>query len=397
MNAPLPRAQCLRCRRPASHCYCALIPRLAPKTSVLFVQHPRERDVAIGTARMAHLGLEGSTFVEGVAVDDTPAVRAALDAGGAAVLFPGAGARDVEEWAAAPPRTLVVLDGTWSQAKKLLGKNPRLASLPRVGYRPPAPGNYRIRKEPSDEHLATVEAVAAVLGILEGDRDRYASLLAPFTFMVDRQLEAAASGGGRPLRRRARPSTAGGRTRLRELDAVRAQRARAVVFYAEANCHRRDARAAGAPELVHLVATRGVRGAAAPGVGDAGVASFEAILAPRRPLGDEVPGRIRVDERALRAGEDVAPALARFRAFCDGAHLCAWGPFARDLLTREGEPAHGFVDLRALTARVLGRSPGGIQGAAAALDADVGAPRAHGRAGEMLALLDGVLARLLRG
>ena len=38
----------------------------------------------------------------------------------------------LETWLQAPPRTLVTLDGTWPQAKKLLRENPRLAGLPRT-------------------------------------------------------------------------------------------------------------------------------------------------------------------------------------------------------------------------------------------------------------------------
>lgn len=383
-NDVAPRQTCLRCRRPASHCYCAHLPCLETKTRVLFLQHPRERDVAIGTARMAHLSLAGSVLVEGIHLDEHPAVNGVLDgvpAGEAAVLFPGEDARPLEEWLAAPPRVLVVLDGTWWQAKKLLKLNPRVAALPRLSYRPPAPGNYRIRKEPSDEHLATIEAVAAVVGALEGDPARFQALLRPFEVMVDRQIEAARAHTGAPPRRRVRrrPSSA-----LTELVRLREDPAAAVIVYGEANSHPKGSRTPGVPELIHLVASR-------PATGE----RFEAVLAPRRPLGDDVTRHIGVDAATLLAGEPAALALARFRAFVgEGAQLCAWGPYARDLLVREGEPSRGFVDLRALTARTLGRSAGGIPGAAVAFDV-VPAGAGRGRAGRMLLLLEGVFAALL--
>nr|MDQ3300003.1 DTW domain-containing protein [Myxococcota bacterium] len=47
----------MRCRRPQVVCYCAALPRIDTSTRVVILQHPRERDMAIGTARMASLCL----------------------------------------------------------------------------------------------------------------------------------------------------------------------------------------------------------------------------------------------------------------------------------------------------------------------------------------------------
>jgi DTW domain-containing protein len=367
---------------------------------VIFLQHPRERDVAIGTARMAHLALAGSRLLEGLRFDEHPEVQPLLPVSApaaparrVAVLFPGEGARPLDEWLKEAPDTLIVLDGTWTQARKLLKLNPRLAALPRLAYTPPAPGNYRIRREPAEDHLATVEAVAAVLGALEGEPERYEALLRPFEVMVDRQIAAAMHSGARPRRRR--PARAQGRSRLPELAPLLVRPAAAVLLYAEANCHPPGSRAPGAPELLHLVASR-------PATGE----RFEAVLAPRRPLGDDTPRHLGLARDALEHGERAPDALARFRDFLADeppSTLCAWGAYPRDLLLREGEPAHGFVDLRALAARSLGRSPGGIRGCAEAFEllddvpdaARAGADRLPGRAGAMLALLERIYARLL--
>ena len=50
------RPTCPRCRRPASYCYCAHLTPIASRTRVVFLQHPREHRMPIGTARMTHLG-----------------------------------------------------------------------------------------------------------------------------------------------------------------------------------------------------------------------------------------------------------------------------------------------------------------------------------------------------
>ncbi len=330
---------------------------------------------------MAHLALAGSRLVNGVHFDEHPEILPLFDDDSVAVLFPGDGARPLEEWRRAPPRTLVTLDGTWPQAKKLLSENPRLASLPRLSFQPAAPGEYRIRKEPAAHCLATVEALSAVLGELEGDRDRYAAMLQPFRYMVERQLTATADlrAGRRPRRPKRRPSRS-----LVELTPIARAQQRAVLLYGEANCHPREQRAPGAPELLHLVACR-------PASGD----RFEAVLRPRRPLSPTAPRHLGLSKDALLRGERAADAIARFRDFLgDDAVLCTWGPYARDLLVQEGEPRRGFLDLRALTARVLEGSTGGLAKGAQRLAGsapDDGAPRAM----RMLACLQEVLAALL--
>ena len=312
---------------------------------------------------MAHLGLVGSRLIEGVHLDGDPRLADLFaDGANAAILFPGDDAIPLPAWST-PPRKLVVLDGTWSQASKLLKENPRLAALPRMSFQPDEPGRYRIRREPTDMHLSTIEAVAAVLGALEGDVEGYRALLRPFDQMVEWQLDQQRThevdaAGARHTRRGAR------RHRdlqkgdpLRELRPLLTDPRRVVVVYAEANAHPRTERADGVPEVVHLVAVR-------PFVDEP---AFEAVLRPRRALHPAVAARLGLEEEALQNGEAVDVALERFREFLGDGRLACWGAFPRDLLVQEGETKRGFVDVRAMTCRVLGVPAGGIDAAAEAL------------------------------
>ncbi len=107
---------------------------------------------------------------------------------GAALLYPTSDAVDIADLDA-PPSSLVVVDGTWSTARKVIRDNPWLASLPRVKVEPPRPGNYRIRRAPNPaRQVSTVEAVVYALQTLEGHLPGFAALLAAFDAMVDRQL-----------------------------------------------------------------------------------------------------------------------------------------------------------------------------------------------------------------
>ena len=143
-----PRATCAACRRPASVCYCRHVRPVQTATRVVLLQHPRERDVAIGTARMASLCLPNSELHVGVHWRGSAALARALSdpARPPALLYPGPGAIDVLRHPPSGPVTLVVIDGTWSQAKKVVRENPELAALPRYAFTPPLPSEYRIRQ-----------------------------------------------------------------------------------------------------------------------------------------------------------------------------------------------------------------------------------------------------------
>ncbi|WP_437947122.1 tRNA-uridine aminocarboxypropyltransferase [Sorangium sp. So ce296] len=370
------RDVCWRCRRPRPVCYCSLLPSLPTRTRVVLLQHPRERRVGIGTARMTHLSLPNSELHEGVVFEDDPRIAALAADPTTAVLYPGGDARPADD---APVRSLIVVDGTWWQARKMLALNPRLAAVRRIGVTPRAPGNYRIRREPRPECLATVEAVASALGALEGEPARFDAMLRAFAFMVDRQIEHQARSTA-PRKRRAEAPPP-----LAPLRPYLADPARVVLVDGGANAGWPAADGAVEPrsELVHLVACR------------ASGERFEAFLRPRRPLGPSVAHQLEVPEARLRDGEDACAALARFRAFVGDGVLGTWGVFTVDLLAQEGLQRSPFVDLRDLCMRHLRRRPGGIANGARALRAGEPAPWGAGRCGRTVGWLEVVLARLL--
>jgi DTW domain-containing protein len=104
------------------------------------------------------------------------------------LLYPSANAQVLDDVVEAEkPETLIVLDGTWSQAKSLYKANSWLSQVPHYQLRPQRPGNYRIRREPTDFCLSTVEAIAQALTILEPEKN-FTKLTQAFDRMIDDQL-----------------------------------------------------------------------------------------------------------------------------------------------------------------------------------------------------------------
>ena len=170
----VPEAWRARCARVVAGrlrvCYCAALPTLATRTRIVILQHPRERDMPIGTARMAQLCLPEAELHVGIRWGESAAFATRDQRSGAAGDPAVARARPRATSSRDPPLgpvTLVVVDGTWSQAKTVVRDNPCLQALPRYAFATPEPSQYRIRKEPRAEYVSTIEALMHVLGVLE--------------------------------------------------------------------------------------------------------------------------------------------------------------------------------------------------------------------------------------
>ena len=351
---------------------------------MVLLQHPRERRVAFGTARMTHLALTNSELHVGLDFERHPRLRALAGEpeGSTVLLFPSpdAWAPDALPWG--PPRTLIVVDGTWVQAAKMLARNPLLGSLPRVGLAPARPGNYRIRREPAPHCLATVEAVAEVLAVFERDPGRFEPLRTAFERMVDQQIvhKTARRNPYHRQRRRLQP-----RSDPMALE-LRARRPDLVVVHGEANAHPSNGRIPGPAELIQLLALRVVTGE-----------RFAATIAPRRPLAVAAPAHLEIDRAEILAGEAIASTMARWRGFVRPADVfCTWGKYTLDLLRAEGGAERPLLDLREATTRRLGRRAGGIEPAAELLERGgvCMARWAPGRGGRRIALLAGIVEAL---
>ena len=186
----MPRPRCERCQRPLDHCLCPLIPSLASRTRIVLLQHPSETAHALNTARLAALGLNNAELRVGEVFDGldellaTPGYRAAL-------LFPGDQAQVLTAYTEVDdqPLLLIVPDGTWRKARKLLYLNPMLAALPRVTLGAVAPSRYRLRKAPEAGALSTLEAVVEALNVLEQPVS-FDALLKPFDALIVGQIKA---------------------------------------------------------------------------------------------------------------------------------------------------------------------------------------------------------------
>ncbi|RKP24141.1 DTW domain-containing protein [Syncephalis pseudoplumigaleata] len=129
------------------------IPCLSLPVQLDIIKHSREKD-GKSTAIHAKLLAPAHTTIHAYPehVPDYPVDGRTL------LLFPGEDARSLTDIDAASFDRLVVVDGTWNQAKAMVRYSPVLSRLPRVMIRTEQTLFWRFQNLASD-HLATIEAI----------------------------------------------------------------------------------------------------------------------------------------------------------------------------------------------------------------------------------------------
>jgi DTW domain-containing protein YfiP len=208
-------ADCPRCLKPLPLCICDSVTPVQNRTSLLILQHPQEQDRALGTARLAALHFANATFKIGLS---WPSLAKALgrpvaDPARWAVLYLGSSKvadLDTDAEIVAINRKgeiaerqraildriegVVLLDGTWSQAKALWWRNPWMLKCQRVILGPQRPSRYgQLRREPRRDGLSTIEAAAMLIAGLEKRPEISATLNASFERMLARYREVQAA------------------------------------------------------------------------------------------------------------------------------------------------------------------------------------------------------------
>ncbi|WP_375774848.1 tRNA-uridine aminocarboxypropyltransferase [Bradyrhizobium sp. ma5] len=206
--------ECPHCGKPMPLCICDSVTPIKSRIRLLILVHPQEQDRALGTARLLARHFENAVVRIGLS---WPSLAKALgrpvpDPSRWAVLYLGsAKVEDLETDAEivainrkgelephqrgilADIEGIVLLDGTWSQAKALWWRNAWMLKCQRVILGPKGPSLYgKLRREPRRDGLSTIEAAAILLAGLEKRPDIATALTDSFERMLARFREVQA-------------------------------------------------------------------------------------------------------------------------------------------------------------------------------------------------------------
>ena len=201
-------AECPHCQKPTPLCICDSVTPIDNRVALLILQHPQEQDRALGTARLTAQHFKGAVVKVGLSwpslskalgrpVSDPSrwavlylgsAKVADLDTDRAVVAIDRKGAIETDQRGILGDiEGVVLLDGTWSQAKALWWRNAWMLKCQRVILGPKRPSRYgELRREPRQDGLSTIEAAGMLLASLEKRADIAETLNASFERMLAR-------------------------------------------------------------------------------------------------------------------------------------------------------------------------------------------------------------------
>ena len=209
---PIP--ECPRCHKPEPLCICDSIVPIDNKISLLILQHPQEQDRLLATARVTALHFKDSLVKVGLSWPSLSKILGRdVDPQRWGILYLGSAKvadletdRDIvaidkksqleenQRGILKDLQGIIVLDGTWSQAKALWWRNAWMLKCRRVILDPAQPSRYgKLRREPRRDGLSTLEAVAMLLAGLERKPEIEATLNASFERMLTTYRDAQAS------------------------------------------------------------------------------------------------------------------------------------------------------------------------------------------------------------
>ncbi len=163
---------CEVCFMHKSRCICEFIPTLDLKTKVSLIIHYKELKRTTNTGTLALRALINSQiFIRGQ-INQPLDFSSELYSNFRSVLFYPCdeavelNADFVNE--SLLPIQLIVPDGNWRQASKVHYRHPELKHLPRVMIKSLNTETHHLRAEHMPEGMATLQAIAYALGVIEG-------------------------------------------------------------------------------------------------------------------------------------------------------------------------------------------------------------------------------------
>jgi len=182
---------CPICYLTRTLCICDSIPTLDLKTRVCLIVHVNEVKRSSNTGRLALRALVNSEMrVRGETREALDLRDLLTDRYRTFLFYPSVDAVELDHELVAQDETpiqLIVPDGTWRQASKVRSRHHELKDVPRVKISAPDRSNFHLRAQHRLDGMATLQAVAHALGVIEGDLVK-AQLMKLYDAKVERTL-----------------------------------------------------------------------------------------------------------------------------------------------------------------------------------------------------------------
>jgi len=181
---------CSNCGLPNIICICSKIERISLKNKVSVIIPYIERHKSSNTGGLVKATLNNSeVFIRGEKNKLFTPEDVLLNEYQNLILYTG-GKELTYDYIQSfnKPVNLIVPDGTWTTAPRIVMREPRFYSIPKVSLLNPPKSQYKLRKHPNPFYISTFEAIAYSLAIIENDSNISDKLMKSFLMKIDALL-----------------------------------------------------------------------------------------------------------------------------------------------------------------------------------------------------------------
>lgn len=196
------RPLCNRCSRPVGVCWCWSLGRQRVETAcrIVVLQHPHEEKRCLRTAPILQTALPKGSYMEikgkRFSYSRFPQLEDIFSNENSILMYPGEKAISLDDLPPVgddqPPYNIIIIDGTWQQAKSMYHNCRQLHTLRQVSLSGKYRSEYVIRTQPTEDALSTVESAAIALATLEQNWSIYNTLVHPLQLLCQYQIKHGA-------------------------------------------------------------------------------------------------------------------------------------------------------------------------------------------------------------
>jgi len=195
------REKCYNCNRPKKSCLCQYINQIQTNTKFVILMHPKEfRKTKNNTGKITQQSLKNSEIHVGIDFTDNKNINDLINnpSNNCFVLYPSQTSIKLNhENIKQTNKNIVIfiIDSTWPCSNKILRLSKNLQKLQYVSFEHNKISQYKIKTQPNDLSLSTIESTLCVLELLnkqhiENIQDKDLNgFLEPFTQMIKYQMD----------------------------------------------------------------------------------------------------------------------------------------------------------------------------------------------------------------
>jgi DTW domain-containing protein YfiP len=191
---------------------CEYINPIDTHTKFIILMHPKEfQKTKNGTGRFTHLNLSNSEIFVGIDFSKHQYINNLINdkTNNCYVLYPHKNSINLNTQNIKQKNKnniIFIIDSTWPCSKKILAVSSNINSLPKISFSHTKASNFKIKTQPNEYCLSTIESTLCVLELLNTHncedikKEQFEKFLLPFEKMVEYQINCVVQTKGNSAR-----------------------------------------------------------------------------------------------------------------------------------------------------------------------------------------------------